>query len=166
MPVRGNQRRAAAALQELINTYQGFSNIEPMNTLLSLHRSAGWRLTVPILPLQPMTNIAIYYTSTSSPISTPENHRQQANLRRFRGLLCLQGKQRPKSQLGYQTSRDDSHCLAMGNETPLYPGKRSWFADKPKHVRYHGFEPYSIQEVANLLQLTANEPIAVPIFLA
>ncbi len=40
------------------------------------------------------------------------------------------------------------------------------FADKPKHVRYHGFEPYSIQEVANLLQLTANEPIAVPIFLA
>lgn len=40
------------------------------------------------------------------------------------------------------------------------------FADKPKHVRYHGFEPYSIQDVANLLQLTANEPIAVPIFLA
>ena len=41
MPVRGNRRRAEAALQELINTYQGFSNIEPMNTLLSLHRSAG-----------------------------------------------------------------------------------------------------------------------------
>ena len=36
MPVRGNRRRAEAALQELINTYQGFSNIEPMNTLLSL----------------------------------------------------------------------------------------------------------------------------------
>ncbi len=40
------------------------------------------------------------------------------------------------------------------------------FADKPKHKRYQGFEPYSIQEIANLLQLTANEPIAVPIFLA
>ena len=72
MPVRGNRRKAEEALQELINTYQGFSNIEPINTLLSLHRSAGWRLTAPILPLQPMTNIAIYYASTSSPISTPE----------------------------------------------------------------------------------------------
>ena len=26
--------------------------------------------------------------------------------------------------------------------------------------------PYTVQEIANLLQLTASEPIAVPIFLA
>lgn len=72
IPVRGNRRKAESALQELLNTYQGFSNIEPMNTLLSLHRSAGWRLTAPILLLQPMTNIAIFCASTSSPILTPE----------------------------------------------------------------------------------------------
>lgn len=40
------------------------------------------------------------------------------------------------------------------------------FAEKPGHVRYRGAEPYTVQEIANLLQLTANEPIAVPIFLA
>lgn len=40
------------------------------------------------------------------------------------------------------------------------------FAEKPSHVRYRGAEPYTVQEIANLLQLTANEPIAVPIFLA
>ncbi len=40
------------------------------------------------------------------------------------------------------------------------------FAEKPSHVRYRGAEPYSIQEIAALLQLTATEPIAVPIFLA
>ena len=40
------------------------------------------------------------------------------------------------------------------------------FAEKPSHVRYHGAEPYTIQEIAALLQATASEPIAVPIFLA
>ncbi|WP_204792239.1 site-specific integrase [Oscillibacter sp. CU971] len=40
------------------------------------------------------------------------------------------------------------------------------FAEKPSHVRYRGAEPYTVQEIANLLQLTASEPIAVPIFLA
>ena len=40
------------------------------------------------------------------------------------------------------------------------------FAEKPSHVRYHGAEPYTVQEISNLLQLTAAESIAVPIFLA
>lgn len=33
-------------------------------------------------------------------------------------------------------------------------------------MRYQGAEPYSIQEIAQLLACTQNEPIAVPIFLA
>ncbi len=40
------------------------------------------------------------------------------------------------------------------------------FAEKPGHVRYRGEAPYSVQEIAALLQLTVDEPIAVPIFLA
>ena len=40
------------------------------------------------------------------------------------------------------------------------------FAEKPRHLRYRGAEPYSMQEISKLLELTANEPIAVPIFLA
>ena len=37
MPIKGNKRRAEAALNELIVTYQGYESIEPMNLLLSQH---------------------------------------------------------------------------------------------------------------------------------
>lgn len=39
-------------------------------------------------------------------------------------------------------------------------------ATKPSKVHYQGNEPYSVEEVAQLLMLTKDEPIAVPIFLA
>ena len=39
-------------------------------------------------------------------------------------------------------------------------------ANKPEHIKYEGQAPYSVEEVANLLSLTQNEPIAVPSFLA
>lgn len=31
------------------------------------------------------------------------------------------------------------------------------FAEKPSHVRYRGAEPYTVQEIANPLQLTASQ---------
>ena len=39
-------------------------------------------------------------------------------------------------------------------------------ATKPSKVHYQANEPYSIEEVAQLLTVTKDEPIAVPIFLA
>ena len=37
MSVKGNKRRAEAALNELLVNYQGYESIEPMNLLLSQH---------------------------------------------------------------------------------------------------------------------------------
>ena len=37
MPVKGNKRKAEAALAELVVQYQGFEMAEPMNLLLSQH---------------------------------------------------------------------------------------------------------------------------------
>ena len=39
-------------------------------------------------------------------------------------------------------------------------------ADKPSRVKYRANEPYSVEEIVQLLTMTQNEPIAVPIFLA
>jgi len=39
-------------------------------------------------------------------------------------------------------------------------------ADKPSRIRYQANDPYSVEEIIELLSLTQYEPIAVPIFLA
>lgn len=167
MPVRGNRRRAEAALQELLNTYQGFSNIEPMNTLLSLHMERWLEANRP--------NIAV------------TTYDQYCNILRKHIKPYFDARKITVSKL---TSGDLEDYYAYKVNNGLNPNSvikhhamirtaLQWamkhryirenvadFADKPKHKRYQGFEPYSIQEIANLLQLTANEPIAVPIFLA
>ena len=39
-------------------------------------------------------------------------------------------------------------------------------ATKPSRVRYIANEPYGIEEIAQLISVTKNEPVGIPIFLA
>ena len=167
MPVKGNKRRAEVALTELLVQYQGYEAIEPMMLLLSQHIAQWLEANRP--------NIAV--TTYDQYCNILNNH--------IRPYFDLRGITVSKLTAG---DLEDYYAFKIaGGLSPNSVIKHhavirtalQWavkhryirenvadFAEKPSHVRYHGAEPYTIQEIAALLQATADEPIAVPIFLA
>lgn len=167
MPVRGNKRRAEAELNELLVKYQGYEAIEPMNLLLSQHIGQWLEANRP--------NIAV--TTYDQYFNILVNHiRPYFDNRRITVSKLTAGDLEDyysfKMEQGLSPNSVIKHhavirtALQWGLKHRYIRENVADFAEKPSHVRYHGAEPYTIQEIANLLQLTANEPIAVPIFLA
>lgn len=167
MPVRGNKRRAEAELNELLVKYQGYEAIEPMNLLLSQH-IAQWleanRPNIAVTTYDQYFNILVnhirpYFDNRRITVSKLT----AGDLEDYYSFKMEQGLS-PNSVIKHHAVIRTA--LQWGLKHRYIRENVADFAEKPSHVRYHGAEPYTIQEIANLLQLTANEPIAVPIFLA
>lgn len=167
LPVKGNRRRAEAALNELCVTYQGFESVEPFNRLLSQH-VAQWlesnRPNIAVTTYDQYFNILTnhirpYFDARGITLSKLS----PGDLEDYYSYSIANGLS-PNSVIKHHAMIRTALQWAVKHR--YIRENVADFAQKPSHVRYHGAEPYSVQEIATLLQLTANEPIAVPIFLA
>ena len=167
MPVKDNKRKAEAALNELLVQYQDYENIEPMNLLLS-RLVAQWLETN--RPNIAVTTYDQYYHILTKHLTPYFDSKKMTVSKLTAG--DLEDYYAYKVQEGLSPNSVIKHhamirtALQWAVKHRLIRENVADFAQKPAHVKYQGAEPYTIQEVANLLQLTANEPIAVPIFLA
>ncbi len=167
MPVKGNKRRAEIALNELLVEYQGYEAIEPMNLLLSQH-VAQWleanRPNIAVTTYDQYCNILTnhirpYFDSKKITVSKLS----AGDLEDYYSYKVKKGLS-PNSVIKHHAMIRTALQWAVKHR--YIRENVADFAEKPSHVRYRGAEPYTVQEIANLLQLTASEPIAVPIFLA
>lgn len=161
MPVKDDKRNAEAALYELLVTHRGYEAVEPTNQMLS--QLVGQRLEANRL------NIAV--TTYDQYLNILGNHiRPYFDSKRITVSKPAAGDFKDKKGLS-SNSVIKQHAvirtaLQWAVKHRYIRENAADFAQKPSHVRCHGAEPYTVQEIANLLQLTACEPIAVPIFLA
>lgn len=167
LPVRGNRRNAEAALKDLLVTYEGYAEVEPMHMLLSQHVGRWLAANRPNIAV---TTYDQYYNILHRHIAPYFDARRITVSKLTAG--DLEDYYAYKIQSGLSPNSVIKHH-AMIRTALQWAIKHRYIrenvadlAEKPRHMRYRGAEPYSIQEVANLLQLTAAEPIAVPIFLA
>lgn len=167
LTTKGNKRRAESMLNELIVNYQGYESIEPMNLLLSQHIMQWMEANKP--------NIA--NTTYDQYLNILVNHIQPY----FDSRGITVSRLTAGDLEDYYTFEISSGLSANSviKHHAIIRTALQWavkhryikenvadFADKPSRVRYQGAEPYTVQEIATLLQLTQNEAIAVPIFLA
>lgn len=167
MPVKDNKRNAEAALYELLVAHQGYEAIEPTNQMLS-QLVGQWleanRPNIAVTTYDQYLNILVnhirpYFDSKRITVSklTAGDLEDYYSFKVKKGLS-------PNSVIKHHAVIRTALQWAVKHR--YIRENVADFAQKPSHVRYHGAEPYTVQEIANLLQLTACEPIAVPIFLA
>lgn len=167
LPVRDNKRRAEMMLNELLVQYQGYEAIEPMNQLLSQHVAQWLEANRPNIAV---TTYDQYYNILTRHIQPYFDTKRitvskltAGDLEDYYSFKINQGLS-PNSVIKHHAMIRTALQWAVKHR--YIRENVADFAQKPSHVRYHGNEPYTIPEIARLLQLTANEPIAVPIFLA
>ena len=167
LSVKGNKRRAEIALHELLVTYQGYESIEPMHLLLSQHIAQWLEANRPNLAVTTYdqycnilnNHIRPYFDSRGITV----RKLTAGDLEDYYSYTIAQGLS-PNTVIKHHAVIRTALQWAVKHR--YIRENVADFAEKPKHVRYRGAEPYTIQEIAMLLNLTANEPIAVPIFLA
>lgn len=161
LPVKGNKRRAEAMLTELLSQYQGLESIEPINTLLSVH-IAKWmeqnRLHVTVTTYNQYVNmlnnhIAPYF----NPRNTTVGNVTPGDLEDYYRFKVAQGLS-PNTVIKHHAIIRSALQWALKHQYIRY--NPADLATRPSN------DPYTMEEVAQLLTLTQNEPIAVPIFLA
>ena len=167
LPVKGNKRRAEAMLNQLLIDYQGIESAEPMHTLLSQH-IAAWiesnRVNITVTTYDHYVHILQrhikpYFDQRRITLSgvTP------GDLEDYYAQKIKDGLS-PNSVIKHHAIIRSALQWAVKHR--YIRENAADFAKKPEHIKYQGFAPYSVEEVAQLLYLTQNEPIAVPIFLA
>jgi len=167
LPVRGNKRKAEAMLQDLLVQYQGLENIEPINMLLSRH-IANWieydRPHITVTTYNQYVNmlrlhIAPYFDLKQITLAklTPGDLEDYYRKKVAEGL-------NPNTVIKHHAIIRSSLQWAMKHQYIRY--NPADLADKPSRIRYQANDPYSVEEIIELLSLTQYEPIAVPIFLA
>lgn len=167
LSVKGNKRRAEAMLNQLLIDYQGIESVEPMNTLLSQH-IAAWiesnRPNIAVTTYDQYINmlrlhIGPYFDQKKITLSKVS----AGDLEDYYTVKISEGLS-PNTVIKHHAVIRSAlqwavkHRYIRENVADL--------ANKPDHVKYQGAAPYSVEEIGNLLSLTQNEPIAVPIFLA
>lgn len=167
LPVRGNKRNAEAMLRDLLVQYQGIESIEPISMLLAQH-IANWieydRPHITVTTYNQYVNmltihIAPYFNSRGVTVGsvTPGDLEDYYRFKVAEGLS-------PNTVIKHHAVIRSSLQWAMKHQYIKY--NPADLATKPSKVHYQANEPYSIEEVAQLLTATKDEPIAVPIFLA
>lgn len=167
LTVKGNKRQAEAKLRELLTQYEGLDSIEPINTLLAQHLS-NWieynRPHITVTTYNQYVNmlanhIAPYFNSRGITVGnvTPGNLEDYYRFKVAEGLS-------PNTVIKHHAIIRSALQWAMKHQYIRF--NPADLATRPSKVRYQANEPYSIEEVAQLLTLTQNEPIAAPIFLA
>ena len=167
MPVKGNKRRAEVALTELLVQYQGYEAIEPMMLLLSQHIAQWLEANRPNIAVTTYDQYCNILNNHIRPYFDPRgitvSKLTAGDLEDYYAFKIAGGLS-PNSVIKHHAVIRTALQWAVKHR--YIRENVADFAEKPSHVRYHGAEPYTIQEIAALLQATANEPIAVPIFLA
>lgn len=167
LEVKGNKRRAECMLHELLVQYQGIERIKPLNTLLSQHIAAWLEMDRP--------KIAV------------TTYNQYVNILNLHLAPYFDAR---KITLGNVTAGDLEDYYTFKIANGLSPNSLikhhaiirtalQWafkhryirenvadFATKPERIKYCSPQPYSVSEVAQLIQVTQHDSIAVPIFLA
>ena len=167
LSVKGNKRKAEAMLRELLTQYQGLEAIEPINTLLSQH-IANWieydRPHITVTTYNQYVNmlnnhISPYFNARNITVGnvTPGDLEDYYRAKVAEGLS-------PNTVIKHHAIIRSALQWAMKHQyIRLNPAD---LATRPSKIHYQANEPYSVEEVAQLLTLTQIEPIAVPIFLA
>lgn len=167
MPVKGNKRRAEMALNELLVQYQGYEAIEPMMLLLSQHIAQWLEANRPNIAVTTYDQYCNILNNHIRPYFDPRgitvSKLTACDLEDYYAFKIAGGLS-PNSVIKHHAVIRTALQWAVKHR--YIRENVADFAEKPSHVRYHGAEPYTIQEIAALLQATASEPIAVPIFLA
>lgn len=167
LPVKGNKRKAEKALSDLLIQYQGIEYVEPMNIPLAQH-IADWieldkaniaRTTYDQYVAILNYHIIPYFNARGITVSslTPGDLEDYYNAKVSEGLspnTVIKHHAIIRSALQWAVK----HRYIRENVADI--------ADKPTRVKYHSSEPYTVYEVAQLLNLTQQDPIGVPIFLA
>lgn len=167
MSVKGNKRRAEMALNELLVQYQGYEAIEPMMLLLSQHIAQWLEANRPNIAVTTYDQYCNILNNHIRPYFDPRgitvSKLTAGDLEDYYAFKIAGGLS-PNSVIKHHAVIRTALQWAVKHR--YIRENVADFAEKPGHVRYHGAEPYTIQEIAALLQATASEPIAVPIFLA
>ena len=167
MPVKGNKRRAEMALNELFVQYQGYEAIEPMMLLLSQHIAQWLEANRPNIAVTTYDQYCNILNNHIRPYFDPRgitvSKLTAGDLEDYYAFKIAGGLS-PNSVIKHHAVIRTALQWAVKHR--YIRENVADFAEKPSHVRYHGAEPYTIQDIAALLQATASEPIAVPIFLA
>lgn len=167
LPIKGNKRKAEAMLADLITQYQGLESIEPINTLLS-HHITKWieydRPHITVTTYNQYVNmlnnhIAPYFNARNITVGnvTPGDLEDYYRFKVAEGLS-------PNTVIKHHAIIRSALQWALKHQYIRF--NPADLATRPSKVHYQANEPYSVEEVAQLLTLTQNEPIAVPIFLA
>ena len=167
LPLKGNKRKAEAMLNQLLIDYQGIESVEPMNTLLSQH-IATW-----IEANRPNIEVTTYnqYVNMLRLHIGPYFDQKKITLNKVTAG-DLEDYYTAKVASGLSPNTVIKHHAVIRSALQWAVKHRyirenvADLANKPERVKYQGQAPYSVEEIANLLSLTQNEPIAVPIFLA
>ena len=166
LPVKGNKRKAEAVLQKLIMQYQELEHIEPFKMLLSQYIEK-WierdKAHVTVTTYNQYMNmlklhIAPYFDSKGITVVkvTPGDLEDYYRFKVAEGLS-------PNTVIKHHAIIRSALQWALKHRYIQY--NPADLADKPARIRYQPNEPYSVQEIIQLLILTQNEPIAIPIFL-
>ena len=167
LPTKGNKRRADVMLNELLVSYQGIDYADRMNTLLSLH-IAAWidnnasqiaKTTYDQYINMLGKHIAPYFDSKKTTLSKLTS----GDLEDYYAYKINDGLS-PNTMIKHHAIIRSALQWALKHR--YINVNVADFVDKPNRIRYHGAPPYSVEEIAQLLNLTQNEPISVAIFLA
>lgn len=167
LPVKGNKRKAEAMLNDLLVQYQGLDSIEPLNMLLSVC-IANWieydRPHITVTTYNQYVNmlrihIAPHFNSRGITVSSVT----AGDLEDYYRMKVAEGLS-PNTVIKHHAIIRSTLQWAMKHQYIRY--NPADLATKPSRVRYTANEPYSIEEIAQLISVTKSEPVGIPIFLA
>lgn len=167
LSIRGNKRKAEAILQELLVQYQGIEAIEPINTLLSQH-VANWieydRPHITVTTYNQYCNILnLHIAPYFNPRGITVGKVTPGDLEDYYRFKVAEGLN-PNTVIKHHAIIRSALQWALKHQYIRY--NPADLATRPSRVQYTANDPYTVGEVAQLLTLTQNESIAVPIFLA
>ena len=164
LSVRGNKRKAEVMLQDLLAQYQGIESIEPINTLLSQH-VANWieydRPHITVTTYNQYCNILnLHIAPYFNPRGITVGKVTPGDLEDYYRFKVAEGLN-PNTVIKHHAIIRSALQWALKHQYIRY--NPADLATRPSRVQYTANDPYT---VAQLLTLTQNESIAVPIFLA
>ena len=167
LSTKGNKRKAEAMLNDLLVQYQGLDSIEPLNMLLSAC-IANWieydRPHITVTTYNQYVNmlnlhIAPHFNARGITVSGVT----AGDLEDYYRLKVAEGLN-PNTVIKHHAIIRSTLQWAMKHQYIRY--NPADLATKPSRVHYTPEAPYTIEEVAQLISVTRNEPIGVPVFLA
>lgn len=167
LPVRGNKRKADLMLRQLVEQYQGVEAIEPINRLLGQHIAMWIESSRPRLAVTTYNQYVNMLNTHMIPYFNPRGITlgsvTPGDLEDYYQFKVNEGLN-PNTVIKHHAVIRSVLQWALKHQYIRY--NPADLATRPARAKYAPNEPYSVEEIAQLLTLTQNEPIAVPIFVA